>query len=113
MALTNVALYDLLKPKVGEEAARMIAEVVPPTRELATKADVKALEAATSQQFTELRGEMTSRFTELRGEMNTRFAEAESRSRAETTRTIKWIVGVFVPIWGATWGGIVALVLMR
>jgi hypothetical protein len=89
MTLTNVALYEALKPTIGEEAARMIAEVVPPTRDLATKADLAALE------------------------LNARFAAMEGRMHAEATRTIKWIVGVFVPVWGATWGGIVALVLMR
>ena len=37
---TNVQLYEALKPHVGEEAAGMIAEVVPPARELATKSDI-------------------------------------------------------------------------
>ena len=87
MTLTNVALYEALKPTIGEEAARMIAEVVPPTQDLATKLDIAGL--------------------------NARFAEVDARIHTEATRTIKWIVGVFVPVWGATWGGIVALVLMR
>lgn len=49
MAVTNVELYEALKPSIGEEAARMIAEVVPPTRDLATKRDVDALGAATKR----------------------------------------------------------------
>ncbi len=37
---TNVELYEALKPHVGQEAAGMIAEVVPPARDLATKQDI-------------------------------------------------------------------------
>jgi hypothetical protein len=44
---TNVQLYEALKPHVGQEAAGMIAEIVPPARDLATKQDIL-----------ELRGEM-------------------------------------------------------
>ena len=120
MTLTNVALYEALKPTIGEEAARMIAEVVPPTRDLATKGDVaalvhdiSALEAATKREFAELRGEMNERFAEARGEMNTRFAEADGRRHEESTRTIKWLLGVFVPVWVASWGSMLALVASR
>lgn len=38
MALTNIELYEALKEPVGEKAARMIAEVVPAAKDLATKA---------------------------------------------------------------------------
>lgn len=33
MALTHVELYEALKPSIGEAAAAMIAEVVPPAGE--------------------------------------------------------------------------------
>ena len=39
MALTNVELYEALRNRVGEDAARLIAEVVPTASDLATKAD--------------------------------------------------------------------------
>jgi hypothetical protein len=41
--LTNVRLYEALKSHVGEEAAEMIAEVVPPAQNLATKEDIAVL----------------------------------------------------------------------
>lgn len=44
MTTKGLALYEALKPKIGAEGARMIAEVVPETAELATKADIVALE---------------------------------------------------------------------
>ena len=40
---TGLELYEALKPTVGEEAARMIAEALPMTERVATKADVAEL----------------------------------------------------------------------
>ncbi len=42
---THVELYRALQPHVGEDAAQMIADVVPPAANLATKEDVQALRA--------------------------------------------------------------------
>ena len=42
---THVELYEALKPHLGDQAARMIAEVVPPAANLATKEDIQALRA--------------------------------------------------------------------
>lgn len=41
MASVNFELYELLKGDVKDEAARMIAELVPAAGDLATKADVE------------------------------------------------------------------------
>lgn len=42
MAKTNIELYEALKAPVGDEAARMIAEVVPAADDLATKLDLES-----------------------------------------------------------------------
>ena len=42
---THVELYEALKPHVGREAAQMIADVVPPVSNIATKEDIQALRA--------------------------------------------------------------------
>ena len=47
MALTNIELYEELKKTVSEDAARMIAEVVPKAEDLATKGDIERLATAT------------------------------------------------------------------
>jgi hypothetical protein len=44
MALTNIELYEALKRDLNEDAARMIAEVIPKAEDLATKGDISALE---------------------------------------------------------------------
>ena len=38
---TGLELYEALKPTIGEEAARMIAEALPMTDRVATKADLE------------------------------------------------------------------------
>ncbi len=42
---THVELYRALEPHVGGEAAQLIADVVPPAANLATKEDIQALRA--------------------------------------------------------------------
>ena len=43
MAASHVELYEALKPHIGEQAAGMIAEVIPPAANLATKEDIESL----------------------------------------------------------------------
>jgi hypothetical protein len=42
MAKTNIELDEALKAPVGDEAARMIAEVVPAAKDVATKTDLES-----------------------------------------------------------------------
>ncbi len=42
---THVELYRALEPHVGQEAAQMIADVVPPAANVATKEDIQSLRA--------------------------------------------------------------------
>ena len=44
MALTNIELYEALKKDLSDDAARMIAEVLPKAVDVATKADIDRLE---------------------------------------------------------------------
>jgi hypothetical protein len=40
---TGLELYEALKPTVGEEAAKMIAEALPMSERIATKSDLERL----------------------------------------------------------------------
>jgi hypothetical protein len=42
---SGLELYEALKPTLGVEAARMIAEALPMSEQVATKADLHAMEA--------------------------------------------------------------------
>ncbi len=122
---TNVELYEALKPTVGEEAAKMIAEVVPPTRDLATREDVGfvrselgVVRSELSREIDLVRSELSREIDSVRHELalgfanvevgfakvDARFSAVDSRMHAENTRTIKWVVGVFITVWAATWG---------
>jgi len=121
MTPTNVELYEALKPTVGEDAARMIAEVVPPTRDLATKSDIEAtrgdieatrrdIESAKGD-IERLRGDTREGYAKLEGKIHAESNRLEGLIHAESTRTIKWFLGVFVPVWAGTWGSVIAVLL--
>jgi len=89
--VTNVKLYEILKPTLGEEAAMAVAEILPAASNLATKDDIAEL----GQRF----AEVNQRFAEV----NQRFAELE-------TRILRWTFTFFVPLWAAVLATLVALV---
>jgi hypothetical protein len=62
---TNVELYEALKPHVGKEAAGMIADVVPPARDLATKQDIAELRTELHKEIGSLRGTLLGYFIPL------------------------------------------------
>ena len=82
--VTNVKLYEILKPTLGEEAAMAVAEILPAASNLATKDDI---------------AELGQRIAEV----NQRFAELE-------TRILRWTFTFFVPLWAAVLATLVALV---
>lgn len=71
MAKTNIELYEALKEPVGDEAARLIAEVVPAADDLATKRDIADLRAVdladVRQSIADLRTEMHAEFSRFKG----------------------------------------------
>jgi hypothetical protein len=78
MAVTNVELYEALRERVGEDAARMIAEVVPPAAEMATKHDI---------------------------------ARLSDQIKDSQVSTLRWMVGLFIPVWAGTWATVVAVII--
>jgi hypothetical protein len=86
MVLTNIELYEALKRDLSEDSARMIAEVVPPASDLATKTDI----------------------SELKGYLERRFAESDRR----VTRSMMRMIVVFVgPLYAALTAEVVKLIL--
>ncbi len=81
MPVTNIELYEALKKDLSEDSARMIAEVVPPAAEIATKSDISRLDA---------------RITQLEGHID--------------SRLLRYTFAFIVPIWVSAAGLLVALV---
>ena len=84
-ALTNVELYEALKPTVGEDAARLMASVVPAAENLATRDDVARVELKVST--------------------------LETKIEASTKELMRWMLVMFVPVWAGVWGTVVAVIL--
>ena len=93
MALSHVELYEALKDRIGEKAAALIADVVPPARDLATKLDLERVITEFSRQIAELTAKVDSGFAQI--------------------RTLRWMLGLFLPMWFGTWVTLVALVLKK
>lgn len=79
---SNIELYEALKGYLGGEAARLIAEAVPPKAELATKTDIQ-LEIE---------------------KLRTDFAEFKADMR-------RWMLAFFVPLWVGVYGTLAAVVV--
>lgn len=87
MAMTNVELYEALKGSIPERAARMIAEAFHPAQELVTKSDLVQARSELQIQITQLQGEVRS------------------------LPTMRWMLGMFVPVWMGVWGTVIAVIL--
>jgi hypothetical protein len=96
MALSNVELYEALKGPVGPEAARLIAEVVPPAEGLATKADLLATKSDLQQGLANVQEGLAN----VRAEMH-----------ALNASTIRWMLMFFIPVWAGTWATFLAILL--
>ncbi len=90
MAMSHVELYEALKGSgITEDAARLIADVVPPARDLASRSDVIALDAKIDRME----------------------ARLEAKMQVLHASTLRWMIGLFLPAWAATAGTLLTLVV--
>lgn len=98
---SNLEFYEALREHIPPEAARLIADRVPQTEQLATKADLGAVRAEMAELRADLRGEMAGLRTEM--------AELKADIRG-------WMLSFFVPLWigvYATLGALVISIVVR
>jgi hypothetical protein len=107
MAVSHVELYEALKGPVGEKAARMIADIVPPAADVARRQDVFEAASELRQQIFDARSE----FRQVIAGVQQQIADARAEAHALNTRTIQWILGVTIPLWIGTWGMMAAILL--
>jgi hypothetical protein len=84
MVERNIDLHEALKRSVNEEAARMIAEVLPAGDDLATKAYV-------DQRIATLTADMHREFSSVKG----------------------WMIAMMVPLWLGVYGTLLTLITQR
>ena len=97
--VTNLDLYEALKAKLGEKAARMVADVVPAAGDLATRADLSQEIAAVrddlSREIAAVRDDLREESKSVRadiGRLEVKLAQME-------TRLLRWTLTFFVPLW--------------
>jgi hypothetical protein len=79
---TGLEIYEAFKPTVGEEAARMLAEALPMSDQIATKADLEILRVASRADLQEMKSDI-----------------------------FRWMLGFFATLWIGNAGLIVTLLL--
>ena len=85
MARTNVELYEEHKGSVSDKAARLIAEAFPAAQDVATKSYVDEKIAQVLHAISDLRVEM----------------------HVLHTSSLRWMLGLFIPVWAATMGTLI------
>jgi septal ring factor EnvC (AmiA/AmiB activator) len=118
MAISHVELYEALKPVVGEVAARLMANVIPPAENLATKADVAdstyALKSEIAAFRTEVKDEISTFRTEVKdeiAELGKEILRLDTKIEASGKDTMRWMLGFFIPVWAGTWATVIAVLL--
>jgi hypothetical protein len=96
----NLEMYDNLKGEIGDKAARVIAEAIPPRDQLATKGDIEGLRAAISALATEFKHEMALLESRLDGRLDRQSAEI-----------MRWMLTFFVPLWLGVYGTLAAVII--
>jgi hypothetical protein len=105
--VANIELYEALKPHVGDDGARLIAEVVPAAENLATKDDVQQTATALRNEMSQLRTEMG----EFRNEMRVEFVDMKREFAEFKAETRDWMLQYFVPLWIGVYGTLAATVI--
>ncbi len=107
----QIGVYEALKEKIGEDAAKLLIEYIElKKKEVATKEDIQRLEQSTKENIQRL--EEIVRMVEKSTKEDIRRLENEiNELRKEQRRNLYWILGVHIPLWVTTMGGIITLFL--
>jgi hypothetical protein len=90
-------LYEaLIGSGLREDAARLIAEIVPPSKDLALRSDVLAIDA---------------KIDNLEVKLQATESRLEAKMQALHASSLRWMLGLFVPVWAATWGTLLVALL--
>jgi alanyl-tRNA synthetase len=138
--VSQIEVYEVLKEKVGEEAAKILIEYIElKKKEVATKEDIMRLEQSTKEDI--MRLERSTKEDIMRLEQSTKediqrleeivkMVEKSTREeirrlekrvekvendindlKKEQRRNLYWILGVYITLWATTIAGIITLLL--
>ena len=96
MTSRGVELYEALKPRFGEEAAFLMASVIPPAENLSTRQDLA-----------ETKAELKTDIADVKVLVSGLAAKIEASSK----ETMRWMLAFFIAVWAGTGGTFVAILL--
>jgi hypothetical protein len=109
--VSQIEVYEVLKEKVGEEAAKILIEYIElKKKEVATKEDImrleeiiKMVEKSTKEDIRRLEQFVREEIRRLENEIN--------ELRKEQRRNLYWILGFHITLWATTIAGIITILL--
>jgi hypothetical protein len=120
--ISQIEVYEVLKEKVGEDAAKLLIEYIELKRkEVATKEDIMRLEQSTKEDIMRLEEiiKMVEKSTKEDIRKLEQFIKEEIRKleneinelRKEQRRNLYWILGFHITLWATTIAGIITILL--
>jgi chromosome segregation ATPase len=116
--VSQIEVYEVLKEKVGEEAAKILIEYIElKKKEVATKEDImrleeiiKMVEKSTKEDIQRLEQFVREEIRRL--EKRVEKVENDINDlKKEQRRNLYWILGVYITLWATTIAGIITLLL--
>jgi len=105
--ISQIEVYEVLKEKVGEDAAKLLIEYIElKKKEVATKEDIQRLEEIVKIVEKSTREEirrLEKRVEKVENDIND--------LKKEQRRNLYWILGVYITLWATTIAGIITLFL--
>jgi arginyl-tRNA synthetase len=120
--ISQIEVYEVLKEKVGEEAAKILIEYIELKRkEVATKEDIMRLEEIIRrlEEFVKEEIQRVEKSTKEDIRRLEQFVREEIRKleneinelRKEQRRNLYWILGFHITLWATTIAGIITILL--
>jgi arginyl-tRNA synthetase len=120
--ISQIEVYEVLKERVGEDAAKLLIEYIElKKKEVATKDDImrleeiiKMVEKSTKediQRLEEFVKEELQRIEKSTKEEIRRLENEINELRKEQRRNLYWILGFHITLWATTIAGIITILL--
>lgn len=115
MATSKLELYEALKEGLGPRAAQMLTDALPEPQELATAeglhalgTDLHALRTDMNAAIADVSATMSEGFALMKAE----FAQVRGEMHVLEARLLRWVLGLFIPLWASTLGTLAAVLFL-
>ena len=118
--ISQIEVYEVLKERVGEDAAKLLIEYIElKKKEVATKDDImrleeiiKMVEKSTKEDIQRLEEFVKVELQRIEKSTKEEIRRLENEIidlKKEQRRNLYWILGVYITLWATTIGGIITI----